>query len=183
MKNQRKGTMSETGETPKDAKARAKAEKAYKKASRPWFKKKRFISLGVIAIIAIANSMSGGGDGGSSSSTNQSSTEAEAEAPAVEVTAQQLLSELEDNALSAKNNWEDKRIKLTGTLYNIDASGDYFSLRGDNEYSFINVQVYIDDSLVDAVSAFKKGQEVTVTGVVSDVGEVLGYSVKAQSIP
>ena len=175
--------MSETGETPKDAKARAKAEKAYKKASRPWFKKKRFISLGAIAIIAIATSMSGGGDGGSSSSTNQSSTESEAEAPAIEVTAQQLLSELEDNALSAKNSWEDKRIKLTGTLYNIDASGDYFSLRGDNEYSFINVQVYIDDSLVDTVSAFKKGQEVTVTGVVSDVGEVLGYSVKAQSIP
>ena len=185
MENQRKGRMSESGETPKDAKARAKAEKAYQKASRPWYKKKRFISLGVIALIGIGSALSGGGgsDTSSSSSTNQSSTETEAEAPAVEVTAQQLLSELENNALSAKNNWKDKRIKLTGTLYNIDASGDYFSLRGDDEYSFINVQVYIDDSLVDTVSAFKKGQEVTVTGVVSDVGEVLGYSVKAQSIP
>ena len=175
--------MSESGETPKDAKARAKAEKAYQKASRPWFKKKRFIALGVIALIGIGSAMSGGGGSTSSTSTNQSSSEAEAETPAVEVTAQQLLSELENNALSAKNTWKDKRVILTGTLDNIDASGDYFSLRGDNEYSFINVQVYIDDSLVDTVSAFKKGQEVTVTGVISDVGEVLGYSVKAQSIP
>lgn len=174
--------MSESGESQKDAKARAKADKAYAKASRPWFKKKRFLTLGAIALIAIVNSV-GGGDGGSNTTNNQTSTEAEAEAPAIEVTAEQLLTELENNALSAKNTWEDKKVKLTGTLYNIDASGDYFSLRGDNEYSFINVQVYIDDSLVDTVSAFKKGQEVTVTGVISDVGEVLGYSVKAQSIP
>ena len=175
--------MSESGETPKDAKARAKAEKAYQKASRPWFKKKRFISLGVIVLLGIGSAMSGGGGSSTNTSTNQSSSEAEAETPAVEVTAEQLLTELENNALSAKNTWKDKRVILTGTLDNIDASGDYFSLRGNNEYSFINVQVYIDDSLVDTVSAFKKGQEVTVTGVISDVGEILGYSVKAQSIP
>lgn len=183
VRNQRKGNMSDSGESQKEAKARAKADKAYAKASRPWFKKKRFWMLGAIALMAIGSSMSGGGDGSSSTSSSQSSTEAEAEDPAVEVTAEQLLTELEDNALSAKNNWEDKRVKLTGTLYNIDASGDYFSLRGDNEYSFINIQVYIDDSLVDTVSSFKKGQEVTVTGVISDVGEVLGYTVRAQSIP
>ena len=174
--------MSETGETPKDAKAKAKAEKAYKKASRPWFKKKRFWTLGIIAVFAIGSALSGGG-GSSDTTTNQGSTEVEAEAPAIEVTAEQLLSELEANALSAKNTWNDKRVKITGTLYNIDASGDYFSLRGNNEFSFINVQVYIDDSFVETVSAFKKGQTVTVTGVVSDVGEILGYSVKAQSIP
>ena len=177
----RKEKMSETGESPKDAKARAKAEKAYKKASRPWFKKKRFWALGVVALIAIQAAM--GGSGSDESSTNQSSTEVEAEAPAIEVTAEQLLSELETNALAAKNTWKDKRVKITGTLDNIDASGDYFSLRGNEEFTLINVQVFIDDSFIDAVSAFNKGQTVTVTGVISDVGELLGYSVKAQSIP
>jgi|DEB19_MinimDraft_3_1074340.scaffolds.fasta_scaffold125074_1 hypothetical protein len=174
--------MSENGETPKDAKARAKAEKAYNKASRPWFKKKRFWLLGIIVVAAIASS-SGGGGGSSSSESSNNSSESQAEVPAVEVTAEQLLSELEDNALSAKNTWKDKKVVITGTLDNIDASGDYFSLRGNNEFSLINVQVFIDDSFVDTVSAFKKGQTVKVTGVVSDVGELLGYSVKAISIP
>jgi hypothetical protein len=37
--------------------------------------------------------------------------------------------------------------------------------------------------LVATVSAFKKGQMVTVTGTVTDVGEILGYSIEAISIP
>lgn len=172
--------MSSTDGTAKDAKAQAKADKAYAKASRPWFKKKRFWALGAIVIIAIASSMGGGG---SDSSSSESSTEVEAAAPAVEVTAEALISELEGNALSAKNNWEDQIVKITGTLSNIDASGDYFSLSGDNEFSFVNIQVFIDDSFVDTVSGFSKGQTVTVTGKITGVGEVLGYSVDAISIP
>ncbi len=175
--------MSETNAAPKDGKAQAKADKAYKKASRPWFKKKRFWFLGVIAIIMLMNSLSGGG-GTSSSNNSSSETSNEATAaPAVKVTAEQLLTELEDNALAAKNTWENKLVTITGTLDNIDASGDYFSLRGNDEYSFINVQIFIDESFIEAVSAFTKGQKVTVTGEISDVGEIMGYSVDAVSIP
>ena len=43
---------------PKSAKAQAKAEKAYRKASRPFYKKKRFILLAVIP--AILSHTSGG---------------------------------------------------------------------------------------------------------------------------
>jgi hypothetical protein len=175
--------MSDVNGTPKDAKAQAKADKAYKKASRPWFMKKRFWLIGII-VIGIAASALGGGGGSSSSSDSSSETSQEATAtPPVQVTAEQLLTELEGNALAAKNSWDGKRVTITGTLNNIDASGDYFTLRGNNEYSFINVQVYIDDSFVDAVSAFKKGQTVTVTGEITGVGEIMGYSVDAQSIP
>ena len=179
--------MSDINEAPKDAKAQAKADKAYKKASRPWFKKKRFWLLGILVLGGISSAVSGGG--GDSSSTGGSSKvvaespAAEAEAPAVEVTAAKLLSDLEANALAAKTDWDGKKVTITGKLDNIDASGDYFSLTGDSEFSFINVQVYIDDNLVPTVSAFTKGQSVTVTGEISDVGEVLGYSVKAISIP
>lgn len=70
----------------KSAKAQAKAEKAYKKASRPFYKKKRFILLAIIAlivIIAIATTAGGSdssssSDGGSSSDGNSSSGSAEA---------------------------------------------------------------------------------------------------------
>ncbi|QNE22337.1 hypothetical protein F1D05_36130 [Kribbella qitaiheensis] len=37
----------------REAKATAKAAKAYAKAQRPWFKKKRFIGLGLLAILVV----------------------------------------------------------------------------------------------------------------------------------
>ena len=49
---------------PRDARARAKADKAYAKARRPWYKKKRFIlplALIVLIVIIIAATMAGGG--------------------------------------------------------------------------------------------------------------------------
>lgn len=49
-------------QTPQDAKARAKAEKAYRKAQRPFWKKKRFIlpALFLLLIVAIAATAGGG---------------------------------------------------------------------------------------------------------------------------
>jgi hypothetical protein len=38
---------------PRDAKAELKAAKAYAKAQRPWFKRKRFIDLGPILLIIV----------------------------------------------------------------------------------------------------------------------------------
>jgi hypothetical protein len=58
--------MSDLGTEPtpasyKDAKAQAKAAKAYTKASRPWFKKKRFIVPLAIVVLAIIATVNGGG--------------------------------------------------------------------------------------------------------------------------
>ena len=159
--------MSEANEAPKDA-------------TRPWFKKKRFWAIGVVVLVIAMQA--GGGSSDSNNSATDTATKAPAE-PATEVTAQKLITDLEGNALNAKTTWEDKRVKITGIVYNIDASGDYFSLRGDDEFSFTNVTVNIDESLVGAVSAFTIGQEVTVTGTITGVGEILGYSVDAESIP
>ncbi len=158
----------------------SEANSAPKDAQRPWFKKKRFWAIGVVVLVIAMQA------GGGSSDSNNSATDTATKAPAeqaMEVTAEQLITDLEGNALNAKTTWEDKRVKITGIVYNIDASGDYFSLRGDDEFSFTNVTVNIDESLVGAVSAFTIGQEVTVTGKITGVGEILGYSVDAESIP
>ena len=120
--------MSQSNELPNDAKAQAKADKAYKKAMRPQFKKKRFWLLGLFALGVISNALNGGG-GGTASNAGSSQVEAvapeakteapaaEPEAPVVEVTAGQLLSELEENALAAKRDWDGKRVTLTGKLH------------------------------------------------------------------
>jgi hypothetical protein len=67
---------------PKSAKAQAKAEKAYRKASRPFYKKKRFILLAIIALIVIIiiATTAGGSDDSSSSGGNSSSDSAAAAA-------------------------------------------------------------------------------------------------------
>jgi hypothetical protein len=195
--------MSNESDTPKDAKARAKADKVYQKASRPWSKKKRFWLLGIVGVAVVGQALSGGGDSPETSSNdsgqqeqNQAATETSSNDSVqqeqnqttvaitpIAVTAEQLISDLKENALAAKTSWNEKLVTVTGTLSNIDASGDYFILRGDEEYEFIDVRISIDDSFVAVVSAFKMGQSVTVTGIVSDVGEIMGYDIKAQSIP
>ncbi|WP_342022557.1 DUF4352 domain-containing protein [Arthrobacter citreus] len=50
---------------PRDARAQAKAAKAYEKARRPWYKKKRFIlPLALIVLIIIISIATSGGGGG-----------------------------------------------------------------------------------------------------------------------
>lgn len=74
--------------SPKDAKARAKADKAYAKASRPWFKKKRFIiPLLLVLIIAIFQMTNSGSDTASTTPSGDAPAavapaKPEAEAPA-----------------------------------------------------------------------------------------------------
>jgi hypothetical protein len=175
--------MSDSNSEPVNQKAQAKADKAFKKASRPWFKKKRFWALGILGLLVISSAVGGGNTSSNSNSeTSASSSENSAPEPALKVSAKTLLDTLESNALSAKTQYKDKRVQITGTLSNIDASGKYFSLDA-GEITFINIQVFIDEEFLSTVSGFSKGQQVTVTGKIKDVGELLGYQVDAESIP
>lgn len=77
-------TAQQTPPTPgiassaKDAKAQVKAAKAYAKASRPWFKKKRFILLiAIVLIVAISMAMGGGDEAGTSGDTKSSQSKVE----------------------------------------------------------------------------------------------------------
>jgi hypothetical protein len=55
--------QSNASSSPRDAKAELKAAKAYAKALRPWYKKKRFIlPLGLIVLAVAAGGASGGGE-------------------------------------------------------------------------------------------------------------------------
>ena len=52
------------GSSPREAKAQASAEKAYRKAQRPWYKKKRFIGpLAIVLLIVIISVSTSGGAG------------------------------------------------------------------------------------------------------------------------
>lgn len=65
----------------RDGKAQAAADKAYRKASRPWFKKKRFLLPLILLVIIIITSVANGGKKDSSAAISPS-TDASAAAPA-----------------------------------------------------------------------------------------------------
>lgn len=175
-----------SGIDPKlDAKAQAKADKAYAKAARPWHKKKRTWVLGAGALLVAAAAMSGGsGDSSSTSSSTDQSTQSEVQAKPMVVTAAQMLKDLNANALKAASTYKDKYVQITGKVYNIDASGDYFSVDGVNdEFTITGIMMNISDEQRAEVENFEVGKTVvTVTGTVTDVGEILGYQVDVESI-
>lgn len=51
-----------TTQAPENPRAAAKAAKAYAKATRPWYKKKRWIAAIVIGVLILAAALGGGGD-------------------------------------------------------------------------------------------------------------------------
>lgn len=178
-----------TNESPEDERVRVKAAKAYVKANRPWFKKKRswilvLIAFWILFLIAIGITSQPMGGIGSSAGSIEVLDEVTTSANAVKVTAEKLLSDLEVNALAAKNTWDNKLVTVTGKLINIDASGKYFYLEGtDEEFRFTGIRINTDKSFIEVVSAFNNGQTLTVTGKITGVGEFLGYRIDAKSIP
>lgn len=156
------------------------------------------IAIAALVLLGILAVLLGGGDdeGTPSGSGNTSQTtegadspdsgdepaEEPAQEPALEVTAQQLIDDLEANALAASNTYKDKRVTVTGKVETIDASGDYFTITGTEDFTFTSIRVDIDESFMETVSGFSADQNVTVTGVITDVGEILGYEIEAETI-
>lgn len=103
--------------------------------------------------------------------------------PPLAASAKAMIALLEGNALKAKSTYEDKRVSVKGFVGSIDASGDYFALDPEKDaLVFTGIQVRTSDRFRDQIAGFSKGQAVTVTGKITDVGEILGYQLKAESI-
>lgn len=152
------------------------------KNKKPFYKKAWFIIAVIIILIAIVAS-SGDEEKQTSTNNEQVTQSAESADKTEEITYEeyavsQLMNDLEANALNAKNTYNKKYVKLTGVLSNIDSDGAYISIRpSDNPYSIINVQCYLkNDEQKTAVANMSIDQSIVVYGKITNVGEVLGYS-------
>lgn len=135
------------------------------------------------ALILIGILANAGGDNSSSESVSGSAAANSAPAePAMEVSADTLITDLDSNALKAETTYKGKTVNVTGYVDNIDAQGKYFSVRGSDKYTFTGVQAYITPEQKVQVAEFSMGQEVSFTGTVTDVGEIMGYSIKVSEI-
>ena len=99
-----------------------------------------------------------------------------------EVSADQLISELESNAAKASKTYKGKDLKIIGgTVGVIDSDANYFSLRDSSSFSLNNITCNAKGKNTEAIKAqiieFNKNQPIVVYGRVSDVGEIMGYRV------
>lgn len=118
----------------KEAQASLKAQKAYAKATRPWYKKKRFWLLGLVALIIIVSALSNMGKSASQSAgsaapvaapvSDAATTPASSEPAGPELTTQQK------NAVrSAKNYLSFKGFSRKGLIQQLSSSaGDGFAV-------------------------------------------------------
>lgn len=164
------------------------------KNKKPIYKRVWFIILVLIVVFGIIGAAIGGGDDTSTSEDPASSDQiaaeegggasgdaesGEAKAASVEyedVTADQMMADLESNAAVAKDTYEGKYFAVSGKLGNIDSDGAYFDVMPDDEFAFIGVTCNIQsDDQLDQIKGMSKDDSITVKGKVTDVGEVIGY--------
>ncbi len=153
-----------------------------------WFQ--RHIILTVILGIILFSIINGAVNGDKKSSTANSNsntfnkttnTDTPKPSPMI-VKADALVDALKENALNASNTYKDKYVEVTGRLSNIDSSGKYISLSPINDdYSLTSILCYITQEQQNVVAGLKKGESVTVIGTITNVGEVMGYSMKVES--
>ena len=100
------------------------------------------------------------------------------------VTVKQLFDELEANALRAEKTYQDAYVAVTGKLSTIDSDGSYITIIASNdEWGLEWIQCYItDDSQMDKIINFNKGDKITVYGQITSIGEILGYSLDITDI-
>lgn len=142
------------------------------------------VAIGVIGAVG-GNSDSNTTSSSSASAKTESAKETDTPTP-IEYTAvsvNDMMSDLDSNAIGASDKYKGKYLEITGKLSNIDAAGKYIDLMADGDFEIIGVQCYIkNDDQKSKIASMSKGDTVTLKGKCTDVGEVLGYSLDIEEI-
>lgn len=96
----------------------------------------------------------------------------------------EMMDDLKNNALTASDKYSGKYVEITGTLDVIDSNGDYIAVFPEHdEWAIIGVHCSIkNDKQLDKVKEMSIGEKITVKGKITDVGEVLGYTLSIDEI-
>jgi len=143
-----------------------------------------------VLLVLIIGGIGGAAGGGKKSSSpvaqveekqtepSSSQSSPQAEPSYVSYTVDQLMDDLNSNALKAQETYKGKYVSLSGKLSNVDSSGKYISITAANDsFAIIGVQCYIKSSAQkEKIMNMTTGDLITVRGQIKDVGEVLGYS-------
>lgn len=166
-------------EIPADAKVCPQCRKKLKGGKLKWV-------VLIILVGAIIGAVVGESDSESDKSAATATSSEKKETAPIEYTAvsvNDMMSDLDSNAMGASDKYKGKYLEITGKLTNIDASGEYINLTADGDFEIIGVQCNIkNDEQKSKVASLTKGDTVTLKGKCTDVGEVLGYSLDIDEI-
>lgn len=102
-----------------------------------------------------------------------------------QVDLQDMLDELDANAMRAEEKYQDKHIEITGKITLFDSDGKYIAIEPCDVpgLSFDSVKCNLADPAHKAFLLEKnEGDVVTIRGKVISIGEIMGYSVKIAEI-
>lgn len=166
-------------EIPADAKVCPQCRKKLKGGKLKWV-------VLIILVGAIIGAVASESDSESGKSATTATSSEKKEATPIEyttVSVNDMMADLDNNAMEASDKYKDKYLEITGKLTNIDASGKYINLMADGDFEIIGVQCYIkNDEQKTKVASMTKGETVTLKGKCTDVGEVFGYSLDIDEI-
>ena len=140
------------------------------------------IVIFVIGGIGAIASSSDDEKGVESNSTSSKSTQEKIEY--IKVTRDDMREELKSNAAAAKEKYINKYVEVSGKLGTIDSDLKYISLvSSTDDWDIAGMMCYIkSDEQKNIVKSLTKDQEIIVKGKITDVGEVLGYSLNITEI-
>jgi RecJ-like exonuclease len=157
------------------------------KNKKPIYKRIWVWLLGVI--IVFGGLMSCGSEDTSTNDTNSSYSESEnAEKETITYTSVvigDMFDELKNNALSAEKKYNNLNVEFTGTLETIDSDGEYVSVIDlyDDSWGFDSIHCSIEnDEQLNVIMTKSKGDEVFVQGEITEVGEIMGYTLTMHTI-
>ena len=149
--------------------------------------------IAVVVILVLVGIASGGGsDDKTSSSSSQGSITVQSSSSAsseetvtyTAYTVDEMMDDLNTNAMNASDKYKNQYIEITGKLQSIDSDGKYISVLPENEeFAIIGVSCYIkSDEQKDVIKTKTMGDTITLRGKCTKVGDVLGYSLDIDSI-
>lgn len=108
----------------------------------------------------------------------------------IKMDLQTMIDELDIDSSSAKKDYNDKYIEVVGKIVNIDSDDSYFSIEPVGELHLID-NLFNDSLLcllknnetnIDFINSHLIGDIITVRGQITDVGEILGYTLKVYEL-
>jgi hypothetical protein len=121
-------------------------------------------------------------NGTSNPSNNQNSSQTKTYES---VDLQQMINELEQNAMKAESTYQNKYVQVVGKIDGFDSDGAYITIEpvGADEWNFDTVMCYIkNDTQRQFLMNKSKGDTVTVKGKITTIGEFIGYCMDIDEI-
>lgn len=158
------------------------------KNKKPIFKKWWFWAIIVVILIAAigGGDSSSSGTGGGTPDATVSATPAPTPSPIeyTVCTVDEMMDALNTNALKAESLYDKQYVEITGRLAVIDSDGKYIALYPTNDqWAITGVQCQIKtDEQKQQVIEMSIDDIVTVRGKITNVGEIMGYSLNIDEI-